>query len=132
MGTRRIAGWILVIGGTFIALWGTAAIGVATLSMLQIAFRDESMAGLGFLFGLPATGIGAMIVAVGLWLIRGATWARWTAGAIGALISAASLFLVYEALIQRELEVSAIYLPLLIAAIGLSIVAATAWPETDR
>lgn len=68
------------------------------------------MACLGFLFGLPATWAGGMLVAVGLWLIRGATWARWTAGAIGALISAASLFLV----------------------IGLSIVAATAWPGTDR
>lgn len=122
---------MLVIGGSFIALWGTAAAGLATLSTLEIAFRDEPMAGLGFLFGLPATGIGATLVAVGLWLIRGATWARWAAGVIGLLISAGSLFFAYEALIHSHPNASALYLPLLLVAIGLCIVAAAAWPEKD-
>lgn len=122
---------MLCIGGFFIGLWGTAAAGVATLSTLQVAFRDEPMAGLGFLFGLPSAGIGATLVVVGVWLNRYATWARWAAGAIGLLISAGSLFLGYEALIQGHPDASAIYLPLLFVAIGLCIVAASAWPERD-
>jgi hypothetical protein len=112
-------------------LWGAAAAGFAALSTLQIAFGDEPMAGLGFLFGLPAMGMGVTLVAVGHWLSRDATWARWAAVAIGSLVSAGSLFLAYQALIDGELSGSAISLQLLSAAIGLCVVAAAAWPRGD-
>jgi len=68
---RRIGAWVLVIGGGILAIWGLAAITVAALGTLQIAFRDESMVGLGFVFGIPCTAAGAAVVAVGLALGRG-------------------------------------------------------------
>lgn len=70
MDARRIAGWILVITGSALALWGAAAVGVATLGTLRMAFREESMAGLGFLFGTPGLLVGGLLLGIGLSMVR--------------------------------------------------------------